>query len=331
MAKYKEIKGFTVQTVTSDPSAASAIGQIFYNETSGTFKAVTVGGGSWSSGASFSTGSTGRGAAGPRDASIFFGGLGPANNPGAVSANTELYNGTAWTETANLNTASMMFCPAKQGTQTAALAASGSIVSADLAKNELWNGSSWTEVGDLNGTHSYADGAGTSTASLAIGRGPQPRAFVESWNGSSWTETGDLNTGRYFNSAAGTQTAALTFSGDVDNTFTANTESWNGSAWTEVNNLNTLRATGGGFGTQTSALMVTGNIPSPTGTMLANTESWNGTSWTEVADVATARSRPGSTGASSADGIIGGGQPSGATSVEEWSVADFSVVTLGTS
>jgi len=328
MADLKTFSGFPVQNLSSD---STSVGQIYYNTSSGSFKAVTTGVGSWASGASFTAGYSGRGAAGPTNASIFFGGLGPANNPGAVSSNTELYNGTAWTETANLNTASMMFCPAKQGTQTAALAASGSIVSADLAKNELWNGSSWTEVGDLNGTHSYADGAGTSTASLAIGRGPQPRAFVESWNGSSWTETGDLNTGRYFNSAAGTQTAALTFSGDVDNTFTANTESWNGSAWTEVNNLNTLRATGGGFGTQTSALMATGNIPSPTSTNKANTEQWDGTSWTEVADVATARTRPGSTGASGAEGILGGGLDVGTTSVEEWSISAFEVKTLTTS
>jgi len=314
-------------TAPAEGYSDAIVGQMYYNSTSGQFKAIEQGVGSWASGASFTAGYSGRGAAGPTNASIFFGGLGPANNPGAVSANTELYNGTAWTETANLNTAAMMFCPAKQGTQTAALAASGSIVSADLATNELWNGSSWTEVGDLNGTHSYADGAGTSTASLAIGRGPSPRAFVESWNGSSWTETGDLNEGRYFNSAAGTQTAALTFSGDPGSPFTANTESWNGSSWTEVNNLNTARSTGGGFGTQTSALMVTGYTP----TIIANTEQWDGTSWTEVADVATARTRPGSTGASGAEGILGGGNAPGDTTVEEWSISAFEVKTLTTS
>ena len=41
MAKYKEIHGYTIQKLASDPSAsADTEGQVWYNTTSGTFKVV---------------------------------------------------------------------------------------------------------------------------------------------------------------------------------------------------------------------------------------------------------------------------------------------------
>jgi hypothetical protein len=297
MAKYSDIKGFTVQTVTSDPAASIAAT------------------GSWASGTSMPSVSGGRGMAGAYHSSIAYGGTGSPST--AAQGKTEYFDGTSWSEQNDLNTARFMGCPAKQGTQTAALFAAGSSGS-DNANVESWNGSSWSEVNDVpTAKHSYADGLGTQTAALAVGAGPPNRAIVSSWDGSNWTDVAELNTGRYFNSCSGSQTAGLCFAGDVDNTFTANTESWNGSTWTELNNLNTVRATGGGAGTQTSALMMTGNTaPGP---LVANVEVWDGTSWTEVADVSTARNRPGSTGANSTAAIVAGGySPSIVANVEEW-------------
>ena len=41
MAKYKEIHGYTIQKLASDPSAsADTEGQVWYNTTSSTFKVV---------------------------------------------------------------------------------------------------------------------------------------------------------------------------------------------------------------------------------------------------------------------------------------------------
>jgi hypothetical protein len=41
MAKYKEIHGYTIQKLASDPSASvDTEGQVWYNTTSGTFKVV---------------------------------------------------------------------------------------------------------------------------------------------------------------------------------------------------------------------------------------------------------------------------------------------------
>ena len=54
MADYKEIKGFNVQKISSDPSNI-LIGDIWYNSTSGALK-VGVQSGAWSSGPAFPTG-----------------------------------------------------------------------------------------------------------------------------------------------------------------------------------------------------------------------------------------------------------------------------------
>jgi hypothetical protein len=44
MANYKELEGFGVQTLATDPDTPGWIGSIFYNSTSGTFKTVKPGG-----------------------------------------------------------------------------------------------------------------------------------------------------------------------------------------------------------------------------------------------------------------------------------------------
>jgi len=328
MANYKDIKGTTVQvkSATQPTTYPQLAGELYYNSSNGDYEFLSPGAGTWASGTNLGSASGGRGMAGAASSSIAFGGTG--SPPTATQDITETYDGTSWSEVADMNTGRFMVCPAKQGTQTAALAAAGSSGS-DIDNVEQWNGSSWTEVAEVNSEkHAFADGLGTSTAALAVGAGPPNRAIVESWDNSSWTEVGDLNTGRYFNSCAGSQTAGLCFAGDVSDPFTANTESWNGSTWTEVNNLNTTRSTGGGAGTQTSALMITGYTP----TIVTNTEQWDGTSWTEVADVANGRFRPGSTGTNATAAVLVGGYipPGIVANVEEW-VISHSVKTVTTS
>ena len=46
MAKYKEIKGYAIESLASDPSASEDTeGQVWYNTTSGVFKVVVDDGG----------------------------------------------------------------------------------------------------------------------------------------------------------------------------------------------------------------------------------------------------------------------------------------------
>ena len=51
MSEYKGIKGFQVQTRTSDPGPTEAqTGDFYYNSTTGQFKTVGLGVGSWATG-----------------------------------------------------------------------------------------------------------------------------------------------------------------------------------------------------------------------------------------------------------------------------------------
>jgi hypothetical protein len=82
MSKYKEIKGFKVQTLATDTVASA------------------VAGGAWASGGALTTGRNGlRGAGVSQTAVVVFGG-----NDGSTTGKTENYNGSSWTETTYLNT-----------------------------------------------------------------------------------------------------------------------------------------------------------------------------------------------------------------------------------
>jgi hypothetical protein len=142
-----------------------------------------------------------------QDAGLMFGGIGAT-----TVANVESYDGSSWTEVADLNEVKHNL--AGLGTQTAALAVGGEGSPAFLATNESWNGSAWTELGDINEGRREFPGAGTTTAGLVIGGNDGSSvASVESWNGSSWTEVNDLNTARKNQGACGTQAAAICFAG----------------------------------------------------------------------------------------------------------------------
>ena len=316
MAKYSDIKGFTVQTLSTDTIANQAAG------------------GSWASGGDMNTARRALASAGIQTAAITFGGYTTTQ----VALN-EQYNGSSWTEVGDLNAARHGIRGV--GIYTAALAVGGLSPSAS-ALNEIWDGSSWTETGDLNtarGNFAGASGNGTTTAAIVFGgytSGPGATGTVainESWDGSSWTEVGDLNNvGSQGPSGVGTSTAAIRASSNTQPSGYAPVENWDGSSWTEGTNMNTNRGEDpGANGTQTDAL-VYGGFTTPPATTRANTEAWDGTSWTEVTDLSTARyamTGCGTTGASSAL-AMGGYLTSNLASTEEWTApATFNQLTQG--
>jgi|TARA_R100001443_G_scaffold30140_1_gene43653 hypothetical protein len=293
MANYKDIHGTNIETVASDPSNP-VNGQVWYNSTDQKLKGFTENpAGAWASGGNVNTARYVSGGTGTQTAALMIAGAtAPPNNKRAY---VESYNGSSWTEIADLNTARFMTASAGgPAGQTAALAIAGGADPGNLAVVESWNGSSWTEVGDLNTARQQAGGAGTSTAAITFGgyaTFTEPEATTESWNGSSWTEVGDLNTERLYGAPAGTATSALYAGGDDGATPTvlAVAESWNGSAWTEVGDLNEGRSLVAGGGTSNTAALAFGGYPGSGRT--AKTESYNGSSWTEVADLSAARGR----------------------------------------
>ena len=310
MTKLKQIKGTAIQFLDADP---------------------VVYAGTWSSGGSVNTARAYGGSSGTsRDAAMYFGGYTFPTN----YANTEQYNGSSWTEVADLSN-SRTSVGGFGNSLTAAVCIGGDEFPAPspryLADVEEWGGSSWTSGTNLPAATQNVMGAGTLTAGLAIG-GDQPGSpnitTTLEYDGTNWTSGGALNTGKAFGRlTCGIQTAALVAGAPG---YSATTEQYNGSSWTEVADLNTAGSQGGGGGTYTSAI-TSGNVNSAS----VNAESWDGTSWTEVGNRSTDAYAVGGSGASNQDAIVFAGYDSSPasfpTATEEWNLPDFEIKTVTTS
>ena len=298
MAELKTIKGFKTQSYATDPVAATA---------------------AWSSQAAMNT-SRRVGATAQIASASSAGQIGAGGPATSTSANTEQYNGTAWSEVNNMLAAE--FDLGGTGTQTNAIG----VGSGD--SSESWDGTCWTEGNNLNTPRSLMASAGTgNTSALVAGGAPSAKATVETWNGTSWAETADLGTARYAVSGGGTATAALAMGGMAapGTPSLANVEEWNGTSWSEVADLGTSRGIGAAAVTDTeNALYFAGaTIPGGGGGVPANmrtlTEKWNGTSWTETGDLATGRAYANGSGTATAALCMGGGVlPPGSALTEEF-------------
>ena len=299
MAKYKTIKGYSIQSVTTDPVASP------------------IAAGTWASSPVLNNARANLAGAGTTvDTAVFFGG---SPSP----AETEKYDGSSWTESGDLQNGrgQLMGC----GTQTAALAAGGGPGS--RAETEEFNGSTWSEESDMNSGRNSGYAAGTQTAALVFSGGiwnqPTLHKLVEEYNGTSWTVKTALTSSHMtnVNGIGVVSTAAICSSGYYypPPSATALTEEWNGSSWSEVSDLNTARYYCAGAGSTTAGIVVGGETPS---TLMSHTEYFDGSSWTEVGDLGAPRSaHAGSSRNSPAtSAIVGGGNPAPNVTTETWSV-----------
>ena len=161
MTTYKDIHGTKVEVRADDP-ANPVNGQVWYN--SGTLKGHKVNPvGAWASGGALNTGGIfgTQNGAGTQTAGLVASRLQEAGPSPGQKANTEAYNGSAWTELNDLNSARN--ATAMGGTQTSALAwwRSWWIL---LHNTESWNGTSWTEVANLNTARGYFTGSSESNS-----------------------------------------------------------------------------------------------------------------------------------------------------------------------
>ena len=159
---------------------------------------------------------------------------GSTSSPGSPfgeSGLTEQWNGSAWTETGDLNTA-RVYLGGFGATYTAGIVAGGSTASGnDVGNAESFNGSSWTEVSDISTTRTQLAGYGTSNSDgYVVGGynyGPNAGATQnEAWDGSAWTEVADLSTARWDLSAGGSPSSALVVGGDAPPGKQDATEEW---------------------------------------------------------------------------------------------------------
>ena len=114
MTTYKAIHGKTIKHLASDPDSATYEGEIWFNTTSSDYKTIVKVAGSWSTGGNMNLARIAGGAAGTQTAGIFIAG----DTPGSDDE-VELYDGSSWTETTDINTGRKD--NAGLGTQTAAL------------------------------------------------------------------------------------------------------------------------------------------------------------------------------------------------------------------
>ena len=312
-----------IPSVAGNPPSPSD-GDVWYN--SSTYKlrvrGVAASTGSWASGGTLNQGrkGLGLGTLGTQAAAIAISGDAP---PGTIYTNVEYYNGSAWTEGADVNTA--VKYGAASGSPTSAIKYTGN-QDPQTVNAESWNGSSWTEVGNVNNARSSVSGAGadntTAIAMSGYNNPPGSLAYVETWNGSSWTETTDVNTARWGGGSIGLTNDGLLVGG-YTTTALGNTETWNGSSWTEVADLNTAGYEGAGAGITSNGIYYGGSSRS------GKTESWNGTAWTEIADIPVSHSAFGGGGtAISAIAYGGNPAPNNTSSYEFTGAADNLDVTL---
>jgi hypothetical protein len=333
MADYKNIKGFNIQYLDSDPPNPIE-GQMWFNSTTQTLKGVEVGGapiGTWASGGNLNTArSQGQGFGATNDTSVASNGY---TTTGVT--NVESYNGTAWTEVTDTSNGHE-FSQFGAGTQTAGLVAGGGPGATTLtSQSEEYDGSTWTAGGTLNAARNDNAGNGTQTAALMAGgrpAGSYPTGArnAETYNGTSWTSISDAppSTAVFVWAMTGVSTASIGVGAAGPSPIFA--VYWDGSTWTDITASNSPHYIGGASGSQTNCIVYGGGVPNT-----ANTEFWDGTSWTEVNNLSTARDDFGynSQNSNANSGCLFGGETPtvNLASTEEWSAPPISIKTFTTS
>ena len=144
MATYREIHGKAIKSLSTDPSAETDAGQIWYNTSSNTFKSI-VNLEAWISGSNMIAGKTEGGSLphSPSTAGLAGGGSNPAGWTGSLNT-TASWNGTGWSSEPNMNVARDGV--RGDGSSTSALFVGGVRPPGATYSNEAesFNGSSWT-------------------------------------------------------------------------------------------------------------------------------------------------------------------------------------------
>jgi len=311
MATYKEISGFNIKSLATDPSNLLK-GEIWYNSTSGTLKVSPLVG-TWVSGNNLNTARYGGASSGIETAALLSGGNAWSSGDSPTDA-TEEFDGSTWTTSpGSLNTA--RYAQGAFGIQTSSVITGGDNRppgSAQQTTTETYDGSTWTAGTAYPVAITNTSGFGTTAAGVIAGgaTGPSPTGTTTTTDYASgtWTAGGVLPLLRRWSGTAGTQTAGLIFLGQTPPNVMANTDSYNGTAWTAEPSASTARTGwyGGnmGSGTQTATMMAGGwtpFTPSPTAT-----ELYNGTNWSTGPTLASG-AEYNSGGGSTTAGITTGG------------------------
>jgi len=187
--------------------------------------------------------------------------------PSLTPSTSYEYDGSTFSAVNNI-AGSGRYGVAAFGTQTAAVAACGSIVPANsVTESEEYDGTSWTVGNPTIVERQRTTGTGTQTAGLmtaGFDNGPavsySPATVIELYDGTSWTAAAaSINDGAWQRASFGTQTNALISGGNASPVRLNSTELYDGTAVSSNANLATGRAALGGAGTVTAGLVAAGD------------------------------------------------------------------------
>ena len=319
MSTYRQLKGYSVKSVSSDPSNIKE-GQIWYNTSTKQIKVRTTTLASWASGNAANTarGSLSLSPVGTQTAALMFGGQNDSLSP-PKRGETEEYNGTSWSEQNDMGTDRYNMGAA--GTQTAGLGYGGYTLPSQTANTEEYNGTSWSEQNNLSSIRYGNGGTGVQTAAVSIGGGTYsvPAGFArialtEEYNGSSWSTgesiapvlTPSPQPGIISVGACGTQTATLVIGGNIGPGVTSQCTEYDGTNYADAGAIPAGISVGSYFGIQTDAVACAGQDTAGNRRM-TRTLNYDGTSWTtNVATLGQGRESPMSAGSASAGLICNG-------------------------
>ena len=317
MATYRQLKGYNIKSVTSDPSNIKE-GQLWYNSVALKIKGGVNIGGAWASANNSNTLSEGPASFGDKTALVSVGGYGPSGPSNAHSDAVEEYDGTNWSNATDYP--SNCYAGQGNGTLTAGILSGGnSGGSTFLNASTYYNGTSWTAGPNMVKARSgSASSLGTQTAAIHFGGYDDAsplagRDETEEFNGTAWSEQSDLSTGRAHGGSAGTQTAAVYFCGETTNSGTFDprspntTEEYDGSSWSNGGTVPARYVRLNGSGIQTACFRIGGSNPSG---VSSSTDLYNGTSWSSAPSLGSAQNWANSGGGGSTDSIIGRGRGS---------------------
>jgi len=184
---------------------------------------------------------------------------GGETTPYAIIGNTEWFDGSTWSEKADLTVS--RYTLVVGGNQAGAIGMTG-YGPGVTAIVEEWDGSAWTAGTAAPQAKYYAMGGGSQTSAIVCGGSIPPQTNTsDQWNGTAWTEVANMNSGRQQGSSAvPSGTSALIFGGE-EPPRTGKTELWDGTTWTEVADLGTANNQVSGKGTTFVAISAGGESP----------------------------------------------------------------------
>jgi len=191
VADYPAGRGRT--TVTGTTTAALATGGEYGPPPSGWYKneSYDFNGSAWTEAADYPLHASNGGMGGTATAAIRAGGYGTTppgsgNIPAATTfTQCNTYDGSSWTEIAELNNAKSEIGYSGAGTTTAFLVCSGP--TPINAQTELFNGTTWSEANDLGTGRSAGGGSGTMNSMVyaggsSPGLSPTTSGLTEEWS-----------------------------------------------------------------------------------------------------------------------------------------------------